>query len=198
MTTYDWPSVGGDVAEMTWRIRKAGAQFTGPFNGTRQAVGFMSERWLANITLHAMAQADSGAVVALMELLTGGVNRVRLPYLPRRVPRGTLRGAPTLAAGAAFGAMSLSILTTAGATTVAGDMLALGGQMVRCAANATANGAGVLLLPITTHLRATLATGTAVTWNRPTATFCMPSMEYGAPTSPRLTESSSVELEEVW
>lgn len=82
------------------------------------------------------------------------------------------------------------------ATTLAGDMLSLSGQLVRVLANATANDAGDLAIEFTPRARVAWSSAAAVVWNRPTARFRLKSD--GVPTvwSPGFAEGASFELVE--
>jgi len=107
MSTTDWPSAITPAA-VQWQLQKAGTQFVSPFNGTTQAVDYVAERWQASISLPPTRSA--GAVAALLNNLAGGVNRVNLwHHGSGGQPAGTLRGAPTLGAGAARGDATLTL-----------------------------------------------------------------------------------------
>lgn len=97
-------------------------------------------------------------------------NTVALYHYVRRVPRGSMRGAPTAQAAAA-GAQALVLNTTAGATLKAGDMIGVAGLLLMVATDATANGAGVMLVQIVNCLRVAVGGGSPVTWDKPTAPF---------------------------
>jgi len=107
MSTTDWPASIVPAA-VQWQLQKAGTQFTSPFNGTTQAVDYVAERWQVSLSLPAVRSA--GAVAALLNNMAGGVNRVNLwHHGSGGQPAGTLRGAPTLGAGAARGDATLTL-----------------------------------------------------------------------------------------
>jgi hypothetical protein len=109
MPTIDWPeALIPQTAQLS--LRKAGAQFASPFNGTTQAVDFLAERWTLSASLAQMSARNPRGVDAFCNTLAGGVERVRVwPFHTGGVPRGTLRGAPTLAASVARGASTLAL-----------------------------------------------------------------------------------------
>lgn len=113
MSTFDWPeALVPQTCHMP--LTKAGLQFQSPFNGTVQAVDFIAERWTLSASLAQMASRNPRGVGAFMNQLSGGVNRVRAwPFHTKGVPRGTLRGTPTLGTAAARGDL---VLTLAGCT----------------------------------------------------------------------------------
>lgn len=109
MSTLDWPeSLVPQTAQMA--LRKAGVQFSSPFNGTPQAVDFVAERWTMSASLATMRQRDPRGVRSFLNQLAGGVNRVRVwDFGGGGVPRGTLRGTPRVAVAAARGDTTITI-----------------------------------------------------------------------------------------
>ena len=96
--------------------------------------------------------------------------------------------------------MSASTWTTAGATLLGGDILGVDGQLLMTAyAGATANGSGVLSMPLVLPLRAAMSSGAALTWSSPTTTWQLAvdqiDLEYFAP---RLQDGVEVPLREVY
>lgn len=165
-------------------------------NGSdEQVIDRLNDRWLCSLTLPMRKHANAAAVEAFLASFRGQVNWVDLWHFVRPMPRGTMRGAPTLAAAAAQGAASLSIQTAAGATLLAGDMVGCGGLLFMAAADATADGAGVLVLSLVNRARTALALGAAVTWNKPTAPFRLASHS-GVNYIPGRADEVSLELRE--
>jgi hypothetical protein len=109
MATIDWPAgLIPQAAELS--LRKAGAQFASPFNGTLQSVDFIAERWVLSCSLAPQFQHDPRGVGPFANILAGGVERVRVwPFHTGGVPRGSLRGAPTLGTTATRGQQLLNI-----------------------------------------------------------------------------------------
>ena len=203
MTTKDLPEAL-QAAQFEWGIQKAGLQFTGPYNGTRQSVEFASDRWVCGVSLPPRARARAGSVEAFLNWLCGGVNRVRLAHLGSGVrrdpfaPRGTLRGTPTLGVAAVRGNTTLSFANCApGATLLAGDMVSCG-QLFQIAEDATANGAGVMAVELVGRVRSPLNVATAIVWNKPTAEFVMPAQSARHSHVPAILLGAQFDLEEVW
>ena len=178
MATYDLPAAMRPQLA-SFGLQKAGVQFRSPFNGSLQAASFVAERWQVSATGVPQSLRDAGAVEAFLNLMAGGVNYVRMGHPARPVPYGTLRGSPILNGGATRGASSLTLANcTPGATLLTGDMIgvATGTQLFQVAADCTANGGGLMTVPLVNRVRATCEAGTAVTWDRPTALFVCESM----------------------
>lgn len=167
-----WPtSVGVKSARFEFRtIQRANAD---PYGGSEQVVDMLNDRWMCHLTLPVELFAQAAAVEAFLHSFRGQVNTVNLWHFARSAPRGTMRGTPTIASPVAQGASSLPIQAVAGETLLAGDMVGAGGMLFMAAADATANGAGLLTLSIVNRVRVALAAGAAVTWDKPTAPFRM-------------------------
>jgi hypothetical protein len=144
--------------------------FASPLGGSEQVIDLDNDRWLVSLTLPNRKFADAAQIEAFIAALRGMTNTVAIYHWIRRVPRGTMRGAPTSQA-ASIGARSLTLNTTAGATLLAGDMIGVNGLLLQVAADAVANGSGVMAAPIVNSLRTAVAGGTAVAWDKPTAPF---------------------------
>jgi hypothetical protein len=80
-----------------------------PFGGSEQVVDMLNDRWLCSLSLPVRKHAPAASVEAFLNSFRGQVNTVNLWHFTRPVPRGTLRGAPTLASLAAQGASSLAL-----------------------------------------------------------------------------------------
>lgn len=197
MITLDWPGTL-KVASMEWGHMKAGVQFASPYNGTPQAIDFVAERFLLSISLVPVKRALSGEVEGFFGLLTGGVNRVNLWHMGREAPVGTLRGAPTVTTTAVRGDYTIAITTGAGKTVKAGDLFAAGGQLLQAALGATADGSGHMVVQLVHRVRATIAAGTAVVWDKPTATFALPAFTSRYAHLPVILAGGTFDLVEVW
>lgn len=108
MAVYDLPLA---LRSMAWEfgLARSGTQFRSPYSGTLQAVDFIADRWQVGMMLPPRLFAQAGQCEAFFNRLVGGVNRVRLWHQARPVPRGTLRGSPTLSGAAARGNASIAI-----------------------------------------------------------------------------------------
>lgn len=109
MATIDWPAgLIPQTAQLT--LRKAGTQFASPFNGSVQAFDFVAERWVLSGSLAPQAARNPQGVDSFCNTLAGGIERVRVwPFHTGGVPRGTLRGAPTLQTTVTRGATQLAL-----------------------------------------------------------------------------------------
>lgn len=87
-----------------------------------------------------------------------------------------------------------------GGSLMAGDMLGVaGGQLLQVAENVFADDSAALDVPLVTRLRANVASGSAVTWNRPTAEFVLPAMQMRHLFTPGgALQGGQFDLEEVW
>lgn len=194
MAVWDYPAAL-TPQHMEWRTLKAGTQFVSPFTSATESVEFPGARWALSLTLPPCKPANGGQAEAFFGRLAGGVERVRLGHFLRPVPRGSMRGAPTLAEAAVRGQDFLK-LATAG-TLAAGDFFKVGGQLFRVFQDC-APLAGVLTVPLVQRVRGSLANGAAVEWDRPTALFIMPAMSAGVSFSPGVQAGAAVELVEVF
>lgn len=149
-------------------------------NGTDQVRLFGYPRWtLALVQPERLSLAEAGAWSALLLQLRGRVNVLAAWDPVRPAPQGTMRGAMTLQAAAAAGATSATVGAGAGqaaATLLAGDWLQLGsglgvGQLVSLTAAATADGSGNAVIQFEPPLRAAMANGAAVGWDKALAYF---------------------------
>lgn len=172
MSTYGWPAA--------WQPRRFRMQvmanertFTGYYSGQSQSIDLLGEFWVCQMELPASRNEGKGAAMeAFFERLRGRVNLLSLWNLARPVPRGTMRGTPTVSGAVTQLADVLNIQSTAGATLLAGDMLGVGGQVSRVMADATANGAGLFAgVEIWPRARLAVASGAAVSWDKPTIDF---------------------------
>lgn len=194
MSIYDLPTALQPV-NASWGLRKAGAMFRSPFNGRTQAIDYLAERWVFSAALAPMMDYAAGEMEAFGTLMAGGINRVRAGHPTRKVPRGTLRGTPTVQTAAGRGDLSLALSVAAGSTLEAGDFIGVAGHLLQVAQACSAIG-GVLTVPLTNRIRGSIAVGTAVTWDRPTTVFLCTSMLNSAIHMPGYVEGVALDFEE--
>lgn len=164
------------AAAMEWVLERATTQNTSDLTKATQVVDQMSWAWRVTVTLPMTTNVRgeaAGRFEALVNLLAGGANTIRLHHMVRPQPLGTLRGTPTLAAAAAQFAAQLQLQAVAGATLRMGDMVGVGGQLLQVADDCQADGSGLISVPLVTRVRRPLAAGAAVVWDKPTARFFM-------------------------
>lgn len=201
MATVVWPTerafaptglkIGASTPKSAW---------SAPFTGQTQSISHLADRLMCTISLPPCTRDEAGQREAFFMSLARKGDWVRLGMKNRPVPRGTLRGTPTAAASGAAGAYTLSVQTTAGATMIGGDALGINGQLLLTAyAGATANGSGVMSLPLVLPIRAAISNGAALTWNAPTATWQLAadSIDFGY-SSYSLQDAMQVVLREVY
>lgn len=85
-----------------------------------------------------------------------------------------------------------------GPTLLAGDFIGVGGQLFQVAADCQANSAGVMTVPVVNRVRGTIASGSAVTWHRPSCEMVLPAMQAGPVWRPGAIDSTALDLMEVW
>ena len=201
MTTYAWPGWGARNFEL--RLVPNVRVFVGPYTPAVQAIDLLGERWQMRFDLvPTTSSIEAAAREAFFDRLKGQLNYVTLPNLRLLVPQGTMRGSPVLTSAVAQLANTLPITTTAGATLLAGDMIGCNGQLFRVMANATADGAGNMMVEVQGRTRTAISGGTAVVWNQPTSNFIMKSPDgvptvWGGGAVPEVA-GASLEWIEVW
>jgi hypothetical protein len=202
--------------------------FTGPYSQTTQVIDLLGERWVATVDLPPSNSTVNGAArEAFFDRLKGQAHQISMHHLRLLQPQGTLRdgaaisvvngsaaavsvvngssaavtvigGTPVVAYSVAQLANTCTIRCFAGKTVLAGDMLGIGGQLVRVMADATADGNGALALEFQPRARAAWTPHQAVTWNKPTANFMLRAGD-GVPFSwaPGMSSGASFDLIEV-
>lgn len=192
MSDYAWPATSAfKPKRFQMRVNSNTRSFASPYTQGLQVVDLMADFWTAVIDLNpGNDQLSGGQIEAFMDRLKGAANRIVLWNLRRPAPLGTMRGSPTLSAGAAQ--LANTVTVSGSGTLVEGDMLGLGGQLVRVMAPVTLPGT----VEFAPRLRAALSSGTAVVWDRPTANFVL--MSNGAPVDwhPGEFTAPSIELRE--
>lgn len=151
-------------------LQRSVIQHKSSITGTFQSVDLGVEFWVINLSTPYRPRGQSGRDEAFFNQLVGGAQPVTMWHFIRPEPKGTMRGTPTLAASAAQFSRSIQINTTG--TLLAGDLFSVGGQLIQVAADA-APVAGVLTVQTVNRVRSSLASGLAVTWQRPSAKFSM-------------------------
>lgn len=199
MTVYAWPTSAAFKPEaMDWALMPNTRAFTSPFTQGVQVVDLLGERWKVNLTLPAQPWAAGDERAAFFSKLRGGAHQVQLWHFARSVPRGTLRGTPTVASSVAQGANQIPVTTRANATLRAGDMIGIGSQLFMVAADCQANGSGAITVPVCNRSRASIAAGAAITWDRPMATFRLSSDVVPIGYRPGFSDPLALEFVEHW
>jgi hypothetical protein len=178
----------------------------GPLSVNEQYVELpYSHRWSQIITLRVATHAERADIEGEIERWINPANRLLIWHLARPVPRGTMRGSPTLNGAHSQGATSL-VLASAGAnaTILRGDMLGVTTnatpyaiQLVRVVADATASGAGAVTVSIEPALRVAANTGAAIIWDKPKAMWRPVSPAFSARYVPGQADTMTLEFREV-
>lgn len=201
MATVDWPTDRAFAPQrMKFGASTPKSAWSAPFTGQTQSISHLADRLMCTVRLPPCNAANAGRREAFLMGLASTGDWVRMGHRQRPVPLGTLRGSPTAQASASAGARTLSVQTTAGATMLAGDILGVNGQLLITAyAGATANGSGVMSLPLVLPLRAAVSSAAPLTWSAPNATWQLAmdaaELEYMAP---RFQDSVEIMLREVY
>ena len=194
------------VRSQSWGLRHNVAASVSPLSGSTQTVAMPGARWVTELFFPDQLRDERLKLEALFNSLQGGVNRLELWDQTMEAPRGTCNTSGVMVtAGTQF--LASVTLTGLGAsrTVLQGDKFRVpltGGlsQLVQAASNVTANGSGVATVPITSILRAGIASGGSVIMVRPTALFIpVDGGEIPFPRGPLLrADAVSVKLVEVF
>lgn len=135
-----------------------------------QTVEFPGDSWVMGIEYRSMPLSEFLAVRAFWLTLRGRAHRVRVWVFDNSVPKGTMRGAPTISGQMGEGANAVTILSTSGATLNSGDfvgvVLSNGYQQLLLVG--TSNTVGSTITANTTPpLRKIANSGAIVTWSKP-------------------------------
>ncbi len=187
MTTYTWPTARKHMPrEAVLRIITNGRHNSSSESGVSQTVTRPGSRWGWGVTMGTMSVPERDDFEGWLSGLSGMQHRISTHDWKRPTPRGTINtSGVTLSSSAAAFATSL-VLTGCGTskTLLRGDWLAAGGQLFRAAADATANGSGVMTVEVRHAVRAAISSGAAVTLNRPTALYILTEPTLELPRTP--------------
>lgn len=181
MATYTWPSGRAWIPQqVTWGVRTNVRTNTSSLNGATQTVMLPGSRWVQTVTMPPQPWAMRRALIAFL-VKTGGDNLIQVgdPTLAR--PRGTINTAGVTASAAAQFATSLTLNGCGASTTLlAGDLLAVGGQLLMNTDDTTASAGGVMTITVRQMLRAAVTGGAAVTLAGPTALWRLESPDFAS------------------
>ena len=179
---------------MSWTIQKAGVAFRSPYAGSVESVTFPGWYWKISVTLPPRLSVDGGELEAFFEGLAGADDAVLVYHWLRPVPRGTMRGAPTVAVAAVRGDRQIVIATTG--TLMAGDLFKVGNTVHKARASCTPVG-GQLTVPLVARMRKPAVIGDPVGWDHPTVRCVMPAFSHSsAYQAGGVMASTPIDLEE--
>lgn len=167
------------IQRIEWGQKRFDLRFESGDSGAGQSRILAPSRWTASlICSDYLSQANAAVWRDLILRLQGRINQLELYDIGNPAPVGTMRGTLTLNSAASAGDTTLSITGGAGqaaTTLLTGDWIGIGSgttrQLVSVAADATANGSGVISVTISQPMRWAQSGGASVTWDKPTALF---------------------------
>lgn len=187
MTVYAWPFKQGFIPEqMNWGAESRTLSTESILSGAIQSLGVPGKRWKVGMNIPASAYQDRAIRMELegfLDRLGGKEHRVTLWHMGRKgiggygYPTGTINQTGVTVSVTASQFATSIILAGCGAnkTLKAGDFFSVNGQLIMNPSDATADGSGVMTLPVITRLRMTAAATAIVTLQRPIATFVLDS-----------------------
>jgi hypothetical protein len=108
MSALSWP-VGLMPSSVDLGLHRQSVRHQSDMTSQVQAVELGTEFWRMSVNMPARARADSGAQEAFFNQLVGGTQKVSAWHFGRPIPKGTMRGTPTLSANAAQFSRSMSL-----------------------------------------------------------------------------------------
>ena len=176
MATFDYPAQRHFVpADARVWIAPSVLMSTSPLTGSTRMRDLQGDKWRMTLTFAPQKDKVLAAEREAFWNRAGLFHTVAIWHPQRPIPRGTMRGAPTLAVAGATGATTLTIATAAGATLLAGDMIGVGGELLQVVLPAAASGTGHLVVTVAPKLKRAKPAGSAVVWNRPPAALAVQS-----------------------
>lgn len=191
------------VSSFKWKLKRNEIMNRSSFGA--QSIEASTPLWIVSMVGVPEYWSEAVQIEQLLEALAGSRNQLAVYHRAVSVPFGTMRGVWTLNSNAADGALSLSVTAgagQAGKTVLKGDLIGLGTgitqQVIRVAADAVANGAGVIALTLNSALRGAFLAGAAVTWEKPRALFRQMQDNAGIQYVPLVGQQWSLDLIEDW
>jgi hypothetical protein len=182
MTTYVFPSFTRPMPFTEWHfgMDPNDRAFPGLLSGQVTTVEFPGARWALALRLQGLNAEERATMNAFMAKMRGRANRFTAFDFMNPRPRGTMRGSPVTSGTIAAGGVSCTVnagVGQAGTTIAIGDKFNIGGELKMAITGVTLNGSGVGSFDFEPPARASIASGSGIAWDKPTALF-------------RLTESS--------
>lgn len=161
--------------QFSMRLATVQRAHSSPFGGSEQVVDMLNDRWVTSMTLPNKLHSDAAKYEAFAAALRGMTNTVDLYHFVRQVPRGTMRGTPTVINLTLQGSSYVVINAAVGTTLLAGDLVGIGGLLLMVAFDTGADPGGSMGITLVNRLRRDIAAGTPVVWDRPSIPFRMTS-----------------------
>lgn len=199
MTTLTWPALSRTAPGACEWVLEANTQtFTSPLSRATQTVEMPGARWRVSFTLENLQEADTAKLNAFMAQLRGKAGRFYLCNFARQMPRGTASGTPLVKGASQTGTTLALDGFTAGATLLAGDYFAVGGELKIVVADAAADGSGEMSVTFEPPLRTSPADNAPVTLSQPSATFMLTDDAMRTLTRPGKFSDIAIDAVEVW
>lgn len=165
---YPWPDEIPGATEFEPELVANVRGNASTFDGSVQTIETPGARWRISCRWsYLKAGAEANAMMTLVALMRGGAAKIEVPWFWRRIPQGTLRGAPTVNASGTAGKVLALANCTIGATLEPGDMLGLEtGQVVMVEESVTALTTS-MLVRVSVPIRTVPPNGSLVTWDDP-------------------------------
>ena len=182
---FEWPFKQGFIPEqMNWGAESRTLASESVISGAIQTSGVPGKKWQVGLNIPASSYNDRSVRMELegfLDRLNGREHRVTLWHMGRKgiggygYPQGTInQSGVTIATTSTQFASSISFAGCgANATLKAGDMFGVNGQLFLNPTTVTADGAGILAIPLISRLRVAASSGQPVTLVRPTAMFIL-------------------------
>lgn len=193
-----WPTLTRYPSSQTWSLGANTQTHVSPFDGSVQTQGLPGAKWLTTITYSNLMPADAAKMAAFLASLGGRAGRITVGNFGEPRPRGVWTGTPLVAGTPAAGATSMTVDGWgAGSQLLAGDFFGVASRLYQVAANATADGSGVMTLTFAPGLRAALLDNAPITLESPTTTMMLIDDVQGWQYAPGAARSFVVDMVEV-
>ena len=200
-STLAWPTAREfQPSRMSWGVITSRTAWASIYTGQTQRISHLADRLRLQLELPAVKKDKAGGREAYLMAASSAGNWILLHHFQRPLPLGTMRGSPVITTTQAANSREISITTTAAATLLAGDVLGVASQLVQVGyGGAVADGAGAMVVPLALPLRRAVTAGAAVTWDKPTGTFQILSLDPTFDYVPRQMQMGlNVEFAEVY
>lgn len=169
-----WPVLSRTPSRQSWSMAANTQVHVSPFDGSVQTQGLPGAKWITTVEYDNLLPADAAKLSAFLIGLGGRAGRALVSNFGQPRPRGSWSGTPLVAGTPAAGATSITVDGWApGAKLLAGDFFGVGARLYQTAADATADGSGIMTLTFAPGLRAALLDNAAVTLVNPTTTMML-------------------------
>ena len=176
MTTYTWPTAQAfRPAQVRWRLLVNERRTTSALSGYTQVSAVPGARWALSLDMPEQSYEDRRQLAAFIDRLNGGEHLIAMwdPALPAAQGTVNLTGVAVAVPAAQFA--SVLILNGCGSnrTILGGTWLGVGGLRLRVVTDATSDFSGMASVQIRPALRVAVASGSAVTFDKPTSTMML-------------------------